>query len=73
MTDYIAIHNQEPATLTVECLKESNVIEFNLKELDGVLKKFPEYESFQRHTLERHVVSLHKRVLNQLQLSASER
>jgi len=73
ISDYIAIHNNESATLTVECLKESNVIEFNAKELDGVLTLFPEYEPFQRHLLERHVVSLHKRILNQLQLTALER
>ncbi len=73
ISDYIAIHDNESATLTVECLKESSVIEFNAKELDGILKLFPEYEPFQRNLLERHVVSLYKRILNQLQLVASER
>jgi CRP-like cAMP-binding protein len=73
ISDYIAIHNNESATLTVECLKESNVIEFNAKKLNGVLTLFPEYEPFQRNLLERHVVSLYKRILNQLQLTASER
>ena len=73
ISDYIAIHTNEPATLTVECLTESNVIEFNAKELDGIHERFPEFESYQRHNLERHVVSLHKRILNQLQLSAPER
>jgi CRP-like cAMP-binding protein len=34
---------------------------------------FPEFEPFQRKILERHVVSLNKRILNQLQLTASER
>ena len=73
ISDYIAIHNNELATLTIECLKESNVIEFDAKKLDGILTLFPEYEPFQRNLLERHVVSLHKRILNQLQLTASER
>ena len=73
ISDYIAIHNNESATLTIECLIESNVIEFDAKKLDGILTLFPEYEPFQRHLLERHVVSLHKRILNQLQLTASER
>lgn len=73
MSDYIAIHNHEPATLTVECLQESNVIEFDAKKLNNIYTLFPEYETFQRHSLERHVVSLHKRILNQLQLTASER
>jgi CRP-like cAMP-binding protein len=73
ISDYIAIHNDELATLTVECLTESNIIEFNAKELDEIHTRFPEFESYQRHNLERHVVSLHKRILNQLQLSAPER
>ena len=73
ISDYIAIHTDELATLTVECLTKSKVIEFNAKELDGIHVHFPEFESYQRHNLERHVVSLHKRILNQLQLSAPER
>ena len=73
ISDFIAIHNNEFATLTVECLTESKVIEFNTKELDGIHARFPEFEPYQRHNLERHIVSLHKRILNQLQLSAVER
>ncbi len=73
ISDYIAIHNNESAILTVECLKESTVIEFNAEELDETFSFFPEYEPFQRYILERHVVSLHKRILNQLQLTATER
>lgn len=73
ISDYIAIHNKESATLTVECLKESSVVEFDAKKLNGIFTLFPEYEPFQRNLLERHVVSLHQRILNQLQLTASER
>lgn len=73
ISDYIAIHNNELATLTVECLSASNVIQFNAKKLDEIHSYFPEFESYQRNNLERHVVSLHKRILNQLQLSAPER
>ena len=73
MSDYIAIHSDEYATLTIECLTPSTIIEFNTKEIDGILTRFPEYEPFQRRNLERHIVSLQKRILNQLQLSAAER
>ncbi len=73
MSDYIAKHANEDATLNVECLTNSTIIEFNSDALDGTLKLFPEFESFQRGLLERHVVSLHRRILNQLQLTASER
>jgi len=73
ISDFIGIYNNELATLTVECITDSNVIEFNAKELDKIHSLFPEFEAFQRKNLERHVVSLHKRILNQLQLTAHER
>lgn len=73
ISDYIAIHSDELATLTVECLTDSKVIEFKAKELDEIHARHPEFESYQRHNLERHVVSLQKRILNQMQLSAPER
>jgi len=73
ISDYIALHTDKLATLTVECLADSRVIEFNAKELDGIHSRFPIFESYQRHNLERHIVSLHQRILNQLQLSAAER
>ncbi|MDG1901665.1 MAG: Crp/Fnr family transcriptional regulator [Bacteroidales bacterium] len=73
ISDYIAFHENEKATLTIECLTESNVIEFKAKKIMGMLTLFPELEPFQRGNLERLFVSLQKRILNQLQLSAAER
>ena len=73
ISDFIAIYNNELATLSVECITDSSIIEFNAKELDGIHALFPEIESYQRKNLERHIVSLHKRILNQLQLNALER
>ena len=73
ISDFIAIYNNELATLTVECITDSKVIEFNAKDLDKIHSLFPEFEPYQRKNLERHVVSLHKRILNQLQLTAPER
>lgn len=73
ISDFIAIYDNELATLTVECITESNVIEFNVVKLDEIYTMFPEFEAFQRKNLERHVVSLHKRILNQLQLTAPDR
>lgn len=73
ISDFIAIYNNEAATLTVETITESNIIEFKAKELEKIHSIFPEFEAFQRKNLERHVVSLHKRILNQLKLTAHER
>ena len=73
ISDFMAIYNNEPASLTVECISDSTVIEFNAQKLNTIYLQFPEFEPFQRKNLERHVVSLHKRILNQLQLTALER
>ena len=69
----MAIYNNEPASLTVECISDSAVIEFNAQKLNDIYLQFPEFEPFQRKNLERHIVSLYKRILNQLQLTALER
>ena len=61
------------ATLTVESITDCKVIEFNAKELEEIYNLYPEFETFQRKNLERHLVSMHKRILNQLQLTAEER
>jgi CRP-like cAMP-binding protein len=73
ISDFIAIYNEVPASLTVESITDSTVIEFNAQKLNEIYLHFPEFELFQRKNLERHVVSLHKRILNQLQLTALER
>ena len=57
ISDFIAIYNNELASLTVECLKDSEVIEFSAKDLNKIHTLFPEFEPFQRMNLERHVVS----------------
>jgi CRP-like cAMP-binding protein len=73
ISDYIAIHNKEFANLTVECLSDSNIIQFNAVELNDILTKFPNFEKFQRILLERHMVTLQIRILDQMRLSAAER
>ena len=73
ISDFIALYKKEQASLTIESVKDSKVVEFNAKDLEEIFSMFHEFEPFQRNNLERHVVSLHKRILNQLQLTASER
>ena len=73
ISDYIANYNDAPAILTIECLKETTVVEFNAEKLNEILIPFPEFEPFKRNTLEQHIVSLHKRILNQLIMTAAER
>ena len=73
ISDFTAIYGNGIASLTVECIADSEVIEFNAQKLSEIYHQYPEFEEFQRKNLEQHVVSLHKRILNQLQLTAQER
>lgn len=73
ISDFMALYNNELASVSVECITECTIIEFNAEKLNNIYAIHPEFEAFQRKNLERHVVSLHKRILNQLQLTASER
>ena len=73
ISDYMAIHSNELSNLTIESISDSNVIEFSVKDMNDILNHFPEYEPFQRYNLEQHIVSLQKRILNLLSLSAAER
>ncbi len=73
ISDFMAVYSNERASLTVQCITDATVVEFNTKKLNEIYSQFPEFEVFQRKNLERHVVSLHKRILNQLRMTALER
>jgi len=60
ISDFIALYEKQTANLTVECLNDSKIIEFNFQKLHHIYNLFPEFEAMQRNNLERHVVSLHK-------------
>jgi len=44
ISDFMAIYNNEPASLTIKCITKSNIIEFSAKELDQIFSLFPEFE-----------------------------
>ncbi len=73
ISDFMALYNQTKATLTVDTVTEATVFEFEHRFFQELFQRFPVFETFQRANLERHVVSLHQRILNQMQLSAADR
>jgi CRP-like cAMP-binding protein len=74
ISDYIAIFNNEKSSHTIECIAESTVIETSVSEgIENIFLKFPKIESIHRKNLERNIVSLQKRILNQLQLTSLDR
>ena len=74
ISDYIAIFNDEKSTQTVECIADSKVIETSVIDgIDNIFLRFPKIELIHRKNLERNIVSLQKRILNQLQLTSLDR
>ena len=74
ISDYIAIFNNEKSSQTVECIADSTVIETSLSEgIENIFLRYPKIESIHRKNLERNIVSLQKRILNQLQLTSLDR
>ena len=59
--------------LSVVCITDAVVIEFDFQKLDELCLQYPEFELFIRKNLERHIICLQKRILNQLQMSALDR
>ena len=74
ISDYIAIFNNEKSNQTVECIADSIVVETSVSEgIENIFLRFPKIESIHRKNLERNVVSLQKRILNQLRLTSLDR
>ena len=74
ISDYIAIFNNEKSIQTVECIADSIVVETSVSEgIENIFLRFPKIESIHRKNLERNIVSLQKRILNQLQLTSLDR
>lgn len=74
ISDYIAIFNNEKSNQVVECISDCEVVELSLSDgIDSICSRFPEIETLHRKNLERHVVSLQKRILNQLRLTSYQR
>ena len=74
ISDYIAIFNNEKSSQTVECIADSMVVETSVSDgIENIFLRFPKIESIHRKNLERNIVSLQKRILNQLQLTSLDR
>ncbi len=73
ISDFTAIFNKEPALLSVVGITDAVVIEFDFQQLDKVYLQYPEFDLFIRKNLDRHIICLQKRILNQIKITALER
>ena len=73
ISDYSSLIYQEPATLFVEALEDSILIQINFDDEQKFLREIPKLEKFERIITQRSLAFQHKRLLSNLTKTAEER
>ena len=73
ISDYSSLIYQEPATLFVEALEDSVLIQIDYKDEQTFLKEIPKLEKFERIITQRSLAFQHKRLLSNFTKTAEER
>ncbi len=64
---------QTPATYFVQALEDTEVIQYTKENLDNLFVRVPKFERFYRIMLQRALISLHRRISQNLELTAEQR
>jgi CRP-like cAMP-binding protein len=73
ISDYSSLIYQEPATLFVEALEDSTLIQIDYEDEQTFLRKIPKLEKFERIITQRSLALHQKRLLSNLTKTAEER
>tara|TARA_Y100000385_G_scaffold243964_1_gene261762 strand:+ start:347 stop:910 length:564 start_codon:yes stop_codon:yes gene_type:complete len=73
LCDYKGLYQGSSGSISADALEDSQVLAFNMLDLERLYVKHPELATVGRGFLQRHVATLHDRILNQLRLTAKER
>ncbi|TCK85260.1 Crp/Fnr family transcriptional regulator [Albibacterium bauzanense] len=73
ISDYSSLIYQEPATLFVEALEDSVLIQIDFKDEQTFLKEIPKMEKFERIITQRSLAFQQKRLLSNFTKTAEER
>ena len=73
ITDYNSYIYQQPATLFVEAVEDSVLVQFDHQSEQLLLKAVPKFERFFRIITERSLAFFHRRMLSNLSMTAEER
>lgn len=73
ISDYISLIYQEPATLFVEALENSELIQIEYEDEQKFLREIPKLEKFERIITQRSLAFHQKRLLSNLTKTAEER
>jgi CRP-like cAMP-binding protein len=73
MSDFPTYFRQKPATLSIDCLENVEVLALSLASREALCEQFHQMEHFFRRKLTSGFVSLQERVLSMQRMSAAER
>lgn len=73
VSDYSSLIYQEPATLFVEALEDSVLIQIDYDDEQTFLREIPKLEKFERIITQRALAFMHKRLLSNFTKTAEER
>lgn len=73
ISDYSSLIYQEPATLFVEALEDSILIQIDYQYEKTIMEKIPKLEKFERIITQRSLAFQHKRLLSNFTKTAEER
>lgn len=72
-SDLGSLVSQSPSDFNVECLEDSEVIEFEYQKLDPMYAELPKMERFFRKLIEKAYSATQKRLIKNLSMSAKDR
>jgi len=73
LCDYKGLYQDSVASISADALEDSQILEFNMIDLEHLYDKYTELATVGRAFLQRHIATLHDRILEQLRLTARER
>lgn len=72
-TDLPSFLNQETSNTNIQCLKDTEVVQISLKDLEELYLKLSELEHFFRILFQKVSITLEKRIITNLSFSAKEK
>ena len=73
ITDYSSYHFQQPASMFLEAVEASTILQISYQDEEDLLREFPVFERFFRIVTQRSFARLQQRLMNNLSQRAEER
>ncbi|MCH1534299.1 MAG: Crp/Fnr family transcriptional regulator [Schleiferiaceae bacterium] len=73
LCDYKGLYQNSKGSISSDALEDSQILAFNMLDLERLYAKHPDLAAVGRRFLQRHIATLHDRILEQLRLTARER